>query len=458
MKSRSIRWRLVALLLGSLVLVWVAMLGFGYVELREEVDELADARMEQSARTLQLLDLKRLNALTGTENNNDDERKDHKNRKKEHPADDDHARYVDFQVWSSDGTLLLGAPGAPDAAYDPHEGHATLDLDSGTWRSYAIRNPKHGYLVRVFEPTTTRSHLVNKIGLRMGQLLLFALPVLALLVWISIGRGLAPLTAMSRAIASRGAANLQPLALERIPAEVQPLVDSLNNLLARLADSLDRERAFTADAAHELRTPLAAIKVHAEVALGATDEEQRRRAIAQVIAGVQRTTHLVQQLLMLARIDHAQPREGQSVELGNAAIESAARYAGKAEQEGIELEVEAQPGCAICCDPAAASILIDNLLDNAIKYGRRGGHVLVAVARDHDRVVLSVKDDGPGVDPEHRVRLVDRFFRVEGSEVEGSGLGLSIVERVARRYRGTVDIGEGIDGRGLGVTIRFPAG
>lgn len=453
MKPRSIRWRLVALLLGSLVLTWLAMIGFGYVELREEVDELADARMEQSARTLQLLDLKRLAALAGDDERADDDK--HGKHKEEHASDDEHARYVDFQVWSSEGTLLLRAPGAPDAAFDPKEGHTTVELDNGSWRSYAIRNARHDYLVRVFEPVETRSRLVNKIGLRMGLLLLLALPVLALLVWISIGRGLAPLNALSRAIASRGAGNLQPLALERIPAEVQPLVDSLNKLLSRLSASLDRERAFTADAAHELRTPLAAIKIHAEVALGATEEEQRRRAIAQVIAGVQRTTHLVQQLLMLARLDHAQSVEPQSVDLGNAAMESAARYAGKAEEKGIELELDAQPGCMLSCDPAAASILIDNLIDNAIKYGRSGGHVAVAVARERGQLVLSVKDDGPGVAPEQRARLTDRFFRVEGSEVEGSGLGLSIVERVARRYRGTVEIGDGIAGKGLGVTIRF---
>lgn len=448
------RRRLLVLLLGSLLLVWGAMMGYGYVKLSDEVDELADTRMEQSARTLMLLDLKRLRALAG--GNGDSHNDKHEDRHGDDHHDDDERGPVDFQVWDSDGSLLLHAPGAPDAAFSPDRGHRTVTLEGELWHTFALRDERHGYQVRVFEKDETRSHLVNKLGLRMAQLLLIALPVLALLIWISTGRGLAPLAAMSRAIGSRDADNLQPLDLDRVPSEARGLADSLNKLLQRLSESIDRERSFTADAAHELRTPLAAIKVQAEVALAAENDEQRRHAIAQVIAGVHRTAHLAQQLLLLARLDHVDAAQIQTVDLGQTAVDSAARYADAADSKGIELDVSTEKDCALRADAMAMSIMIDNLIDNAIKYGRNGGRVGVRVMRDAGEVAVCVRDDGPGVAPEQRARLTDRFFRVEGSGVEGSGLGLSIVDRIAKRYRGTVEIGEGLDGKGLGITIRLP--
>lgn len=458
MKPMSIRRRLLVLLIGSLLAVWAAMLAYGYFKLSEEVDEMADARLEQNARTLMLLDLKRLHALAGDDNGGrrKDSHDDDDKEKEKEKHDDDDVRALGFQVWDRDGTLLLRAPGAPVSPFDPDTGHATWRLEGGLWHTFALRDARHDYQVRVFEKEETRSHLVNKLGRRMARLLLLALPVLALLVWISTGRGLAPLRTMSRAIGSRNADNLQPLDLERVPSEAQPLADSLNKLLQRLSESIDRERSFTADAAHELRTPLAAIKVQAEVALAAETEDQRRHAIAQVIAGVHRTTHLAQQLLLLARLDHAGNEQVQAVDLGDVAVDSAARYADAAERAGIELDVVVEEGCALPADPLALSVLCDNLIDNAIKYGHAGGHVAVKVARSTSQLVLSVKDDGPGVAPELRTRLTDRFFRIAGSGVEGSGLGLSIVERIVRRYRGAVEIGEGLDGGGLGITIRLP--
>jgi two-component system sensor histidine kinase QseC len=235
----------------------------------------------------------------------------------------------------------------------------------------------------------------------------------------------------------------------------------LNKLLARLSESIDRERSFTADAAHELRTPLAAIKVQAEVALAAQDEVQRSLAIRQVITGVQRTTHLVQQLLLLARLDHSNGAQTQQVDLGAIAVDSAARFADAATQRGIVFDVDVQPGCNVHGDPAALSSLVDNLLDNAVKYGRDQGRVEVRVARDGAGVCLSVMDDGPGVEQQDRLRLTDRFYRVAGNRASGSGLGLSIVKRIAKRFGASLQIGDGIGngtgGRGLGIRISFPA-
>lgn len=446
MRRFSIRRSLLALLLGAVAIVWMAMLAFSYLELREEVDELADARMEQSARTLLLLDPKRLHLLAEQQGGDTEEYGEH----------DEHTRHIDFQLWHSEGKLLLKTPGAPNTAFNAHAGYAMVRDAFGVWRSYALFDPQKNFQVRVFEPAALRTGLAAKLTGRMALLLLAALPMLAVLILIATARGLKPMATISRAISSRSSDNLQPVELARVPVELQPLIDSLNKLLARLSDSIDRERSFTADAAHELRTPLAAIKIQAEVALAAQDEVQRLRAIRQVISGVQRTTHLIQQLLLLARLDHSDASQVREVDLGALALDSAARFADAATRRDIAFDVDVQGDCRMRGEPAALSAMIDNLLDNAVKYGREHGQIEVRVAREGGRVCLSVKDDGPGVAASDRARLTDRFYRIAGSGADGSGLGLSIVERIAYRYGGRLHIGDGLGERGLGISISFP--
>jgi two-component system sensor histidine kinase QseC len=447
-KRYSIRRRLMVFLLGSLLLAWSGMMAWNYREAREEIDELADEQLEESVRTLMQLDLKRLAAPMEAAPASGDDSQDH--------AHGDHDGHVAFQIWDDGGRLLLRSRGAPASEYDRRQGHASIRTGKTVWRSYALRDARLGYQVRAFEDGKARDHLIAKLARRTMQALLLTLPALALLIWIGIGRGLKPLTTVSEAIAARDAGKLEPIALERVPDEVRPLIDSLNRLLRRLAESFDKERAFTADAAHELRTPLAAIKVQAEVALAARDETQRSAAIRQVIAGVNRSTRLVQQLLLLARLDHPDAAARQPVDLGAAAAECAAVYADQALRNNIELELSAAPGCIVQADPAMLSVLIGNLIDNAVKYGRANGRVAIAIGRDDGGVSLSVKDDGPGVPPESRARLLDRFFRAADNQAEGSGLGLAIVARIAAAYRAQIALGVGLDGRGLGVTLRFP--
>lgn len=448
MKRLSLRRRLLLMLIGSLVLVWGAMLLVGYGEAREEIHELADARLEQGAQTLLVLDLKRLARLAQLGADREVDRR----------AAAEHGfgvRPLAFQVWSNDGQLLLASAGAPSAPQRPEAGFLTVVVDGRTWRGFSAYDRKHDYQVTVLEPLAVRDHPVREVTGHMGQVLLWALPLLALLVWVSIRHALAPLAQLSQAVGARDAGNLEPIRPPRVVAEVETLISALNSLLERLARSLDSERAFTADAAHELRTPLAAIKVQAEVALAASDEASRRHAIGQVIAGVNRTTHLAQQLLLLARLEHEEADSRQVVDLGRLAAERVAQWAGDAARKSTDIEVMAEPGCKLPGDPATLSILLDNLLDNAIKYGGAGGHVAVTLRHETGAVVLEVADDGEGVAEGDRARLRNRFFRVEGSAASGSGLGLSIVEKIAAAHGGTVSIGVGLSGRGLGVRVRF---
>ncbi len=449
MKHYSIRRRLLGMLLGSLVLAWAAMLGFGYQKVHEEIHELADARLQQAAHTLLVLDLKRLARLAQAGEPGE-------SRSRESEEHTDEAPPLAFQVWSERGRLLLDSAGAPALPFDTDDGYATRSFDGRDWRSYSVHDRKHGYRVTMLEPLAVRDHPVHELAGRMAQVLLMALPLLALLVWLSIRRGFAPLERLSNAISARGAANLEEIRLQQVPDEVHPLIIALNDLLLRLARSLDKERAFTADAAHELRTPLAAVKVQAEVALAAQDESSRRQAIEQVIAGVNRTTHLARQLLLLARLEHVEHDARRPVDLGRLAADCVAQRADEAGRKQIECELAAEPGCVVQGDPAMLAVLLDNLLDNAVKYGRSCGCITVSVRREASGLRLAVADDGDGVSEADRSRLRDRFFRVEGSAVPGSALGLSIVEKIASVHGGSVDIGAGIDGRGLGMSVLFP--
>jgi two-component system sensor histidine kinase QseC len=438
----GIRRRLVVLLSASVALVWAGMLAFTWLDTREEVAEQADARLEEGARTIMLLDLPRLAALAkAPAGDGDDE------------GDDDDDLQLRFQVWDSTGKLRLASRGAPQVGFKAGTGHAMLDHRRYAWHTYALRDPVQGYQVRVFERPGVRGRLVNQTAARMAQVLLVGLPALALLAWISIGYGLRPLRRVSDAIALRDATKLDPIDRTAIPVEVQPLVDALNRLLARLSASLAHERAFTADAAHELRTPLAAIKIQAEVALGAVDEAERSHAMRQIIHGVNRTTHLVRQLLLLARLDQAPAAPGQPVDLARIAADSAARFAGAALDKGMVLELVAGAACTVSAEPVALGVLVDNLIDNAVKYGQPGGQVRVVVAPA--RASLAVLGDGPAIDSAVQARLVDRFYRVEGNATEGSGLGLSIVARIAQAYGARLQLGPGIGGSGLGATVTF---
>lgn len=482
MTAFSLRKRLSLMVLLSLVLVWSVTALVSYRESREEMNELFDSQLEQCARIVLLLDLKRLQRLVESENNG--QPNDQQNGQLIKDDDDEHGRGTDFssgatsgaasdadpahdqkvvalpfQVWDADGRLLLHTASAPHLPFRKGGGFDTIREEDKTWRSFALWNQKKGFQVRVFEDAQQRTHLAGSITWRMLLPLLIALPGLVLLIWLSIGRGLQPLQTMSAAIAARGADKLDLITLEKVPREVQAVVTSLNALLQRLSHSLDQERRFTADAAHELRTPLAAIKVQAEVALAAQDRQQQDQAMRGIIAGVKHATRLSGQLLMLARLDHVNPESQQSIELSELARRCAAAYANSALEKDIDLSVNAGGTFTLCGDPVLLEVMLGNLIDNAIRYTQAQGNIEIDIARQGGQggqIVLSVRDDGPGLSETDKARAADRFYRVEGNGSSGSGLGLSIVERIAQVHGAKVLLEQGLNAKGLGVSVLFP--
>lgn len=281
--------------------------------------------------------------------------------------------------------------------------------------------------------------------------LLFGLPVLGLWLWFATRRGLAPLDALARDLAQRSPQRLDPLSPSEAPLEAKTLLDTLNALLARLAAALENERRFTGDAAHELRTPIAAILAQAQVAARARDAVERDHALDQLAMSARRASHLVDQLLMLARLDPAQALPKTDVRLDRLVTEVCAEHGAAALAKEIALALDAPDPVVVRGNEAMLRVLVRNLLDNALRYTPAGGKVGVRVTADE----LVVADDGPGIPPAARARVLERFHRLAGQESEGCGLGLSIVAKIAELHEARLTLGSGLDGKGLGVTVAF---
>lgn len=288
--------------------------------------------------------------------------------------------------------------------------------------------------------------------------LLFGLPLLAAWIWFATRRGLAPLDAVAAEVGSRAPERLEPLALTAAPREIRPLLDALNDLFARVERTLDGERRFTADAAHELRTPLAALAAQAQVALRARDAAERDHALAQILAGSQRAGRLVEQLLTLARLEPAAGLTGDAVDLAVLASEACVSHGATALEKDVALELEAPAHCPLRGNADMLRILLRNLVDNAVRYTPRGGQIRVVVGERAGKPVLEVGDSGPGIPAAERANVLRRFHRLAGQEIEGSGLGLSIVARIAELHGARLELDDGmpVDGlRGLTVRVTF---
>lgn len=320
-------------------------------------------------------------------------------------------------------------------------------------------------------PTTVSSHddddeddaselaeMRDELALRITGNLLWplwiALPVLAGLLWWVIEASLRPLARLTQAVASRQPDMLTPLEVAA-PPEVMPLIERLNHLFARIGTLIENERRFTADAAHELRTPMAAIKAQVQVAQGAATPEERSCALDKAVQGCNRATHLIEQLLTLARLESVDAAALQPCALRTLAAEVIADAAPAAVAAGVELELLEGESVTVNALPALLQVLLRNLLDNAIRYTPAGTQVKVSVGRQGGKVFLRVADNGPGLPVEEREKISRRFYRVLGTASSGSGLGLSIVQRITSIHQASVTIGAGHSGQGLSVTIVF---
>ncbi len=363
---------------------------------------------------------------------------------------------LDFviQIWDEDGEkLYVSAPdrGLPET---PQLGLVTVETPAGAWRVYAAE--LSGLVVQVAQPERVRRALAFAAVSRTLAPVALILPLLAVLVWRIVGRALAPLDRLAGTVGARTTASLEPIAETSAPEEALPLVRALNGLLARLRVALAAQRAFVADAAHELRTPLAALKLQLQLAERAPEGAARAAALAELSSGLERSAHLVAQLLTLARLDPGAgpPPAATPVALPELVRQAVADHALLAEAKRIDLGAgRVDEGAAVEGDAAALRTLLANLVDNAVRHTPAGGRVDVSAgggAAPHVEVV----DTGPGSPAAERERVFDRFVRLPGAGEGGSGLGLSIVKAIAERHGASVALSD-TPGGGLTVRVSF---
>jgi len=428
---RSIRRTLLATLLAAVTIVTLAAALFVYRQARQQMDAIFDYQLRQLALTLR-------GAPAGIGGAPED---------------------LDFvvQIWDQTGVELYAS--RPDSGLPAiaQIGLATVPTPTGDWRVYT--RELGGLIVQVAQPLRVREKLAFAASLRTLAPVLLILPLLALLVWRAVGRALAPLDHLAEAVRSRSATSLEPLPEAHAPEEVLPLVRSLNDLLRRLGAALDAQRAFVADAAHGLRTPLAALNLQLQLVERASETTERAAALADLKAGLDRATHMVQQLLTLARAepDAVPALAGEPVSLADLLGEAVADHAIVAEAKGVDLgATETAKEAVVTGDRPALRTLLANLIENAIRYTPEGGRIDVAAAVAVGRPYLEVADSGAGIPQTDRARVFDRFYRRGSGSEAGTGLGLAIVKAIAERHSATVSLRDTAGG-GLTVRVEFPA-
>ena len=370
-----------------------------------------------------------------------------------------YAPKVAFQVFH-EGRLVLRSANAPAAPMVPigkrAGGFATVRIDGASWRVFAARGAERDVQVQVGESTESRASILWAVLRSTLWPMALALPLLELGAGFAGHRGVAPLRLLGRALAERRPQALHPVPLDDAPAEMAPLVEALNGLFGRIGALLDAERRFTADAAHELRTPIAAIRAQAQVALGASDDAPRRHALEQTLEGCDRATRLVEQLLTLSRLEAESTPALAPLELAPLARRVAAEVAPRALARRQTLTLDAAESLRVTGEETLVAVLLRNLLDNAVRYSPDGARIDAALRREAGRVVFSVEDSGPGLADADRARLGERFFRVPGSGASGSGLGWSIARRIAAVHGLELQTGRSAALGGLAVRVVWP--
>ena len=362
---------------------------------------------------------------------------------------------LEWQLRRRGGDVVSASPALRGFAAAASAGRP-LVVDVGgkpCWLSQAQAGP---WQLAVAEPTVSDGWMLGWLLRELTGRVLLAFPLVLVPLWLAVMRGLRPLRDLARRLEQRADGDLSPLALDLRHAELQPVATAFDAMLARLRDHVRRERAFVQDAAHELRTPMAAIAAQAHVLARAPDAGERRRAEAALDHALARTSHLSRQLLELATLDEVDARDACAADVAELVRGALAAAEPQASARGIELSLDAPDRLVFALEPPVFQSVLNNLLDNALRYGREGGCVVVTLRAAAGVATLCVADDGPGIPDASRDRVFERFWRGAGHDVPGTGLGLAIVRQAAARLGGSVGVEDGVGGRGVGFRVVLP--
>ncbi|MCF6257707.1 Sensory histidine kinase QseC [hydrothermal vent metagenome] len=447
MRPRSIRWNLLLLVLGALCLAWVVISFFIYYSIQHEIEEVYDAQLAQNAKLLASLVRHELEESHQLQIDTDDFL----------PLVHRYEAKISFVIYYSDGTLMTRSPSSTMLPVNEQlTGFEKIQTDGEVWYTYNLRDPKTNLLIQTAQRHDVRAEMVAYINHSIVIVMLAALPFITFLLWVSIGRGLRPLVRLADTISGRSIHQLDQITVEGVPTETRPIIVALNSLFDRLYQAFEKERRFTADAAHELRTPLAGIKTQAQVAMRSIESEERQQAIMQVITGVERSTKLVNQLLILARVDESQHVTKADFDLKQLCAAVIGEKINSALIKHIDISLQSESDLRMFGNEELIRILIVNLVSNAIRYTPDKGRIIVSAMTEQEGTVISVKDSGPGIPESLQTQVFDRFKRGEHPDIPGSGLGLSIVSRIAELHWAKIELGQGLDGAGLDIKVVFP--
>ncbi len=363
---------------------------------------------------------------------------------------------IAFQVWSK-GNLLLRSESAPKFAFSVKEGQNEKTIDDQKWHVFTISSGDN--VIHVGQKDEIRKELTDKISNQLVIQSVAGLPLLGIVIWFIVGYTLRPINRLERALSKREASFLKPLSAKKMPSEIVPVVNEINSLFVQLEQALEHERRFTADASHELRTPLAGLLTQAQVALRTTDDAVRKQALLRISQAVHRMTYMVQQLLTFSRIESGKEYLVREVTVMNReVIQVIAELEPAAHKKNIQLEFEESDAVPILANTQLITILVRNVIDNAIKYTPANGNVMIYLEGKEKQLQFRVEDSGPGIPEDQYEKSLKRFHRcVETANVaQGSGLGFSIVERIASMYAAELTLGKSQFG-GLKVTVNFHA-
>lgn len=442
---KSIRRYLLVSLILALSVGSLLITGFTYVHVAGEIDELYDRNMMEIAATLKSqMDALKLgnspikNVVGPSLSMNLKEEQD----------------YL-IQIWDQHHDSVYVSHRQMHFPYQDTPGLRMVEYNNQRWRTFG--SSKGGLTIQISQPEHARKLFVREMAQSLLYPLLGLIPLVGTLIWVAVGRSLRPLNEISHAIMKRSATSLEPISEANIPLEVKPLVQELNELLVRLNASLEAQRRFTADAAHELRTPLTALQLQLGNLRRTTSEPGRMEHADKLQEGIDRATNVVRQLLTLARVEpNAAEHAIVPVNLDIIAQEVVMHYAPEAIEKNIDLGLQRIEPVMLYGSAENLRLLIENLVSNALRYTLKGGKVNVSVYRHVNNAVLEVQDNGVGVPVEERERIFERFYRVLGNDIEGSGLGLSIAKNVVDQHHGVIEARDGIESKGLNFVVTLP--
>jgi two-component system, OmpR family, sensor histidine kinase QseC len=445
MRSASLRTRLFFILVAATGVIWLFAIGWIYVGTRQEVESVLDARLQEAARMV---------ASLGTSKNITT------------PSVDSEAdgvaetliyeRQLACQIWSLDGILVARSRGAPSLSLGGSgTGFSDRQIEGENWRVFTLEDENRGLRVLVGDRLGVREHLVTGIikGLLAPTLLI--VPLLGLLIWSSLNRGLRPLRKLAFQLQQRRADELSPVESNRAPSEILPMTAALNVLFSKVESARRHEREITAFAAHELRTPLAGLKTQAQVALGTDDPDVRHSALRQIMIAVDRTTRLVRQLLDIANLDsHQNHRRDANLNAG-AIIEEIVD--GQSVREDLQVEVDPMLNwIVLTANAELLTLALRNLFENAVQYTATPGLIRWSLDRRPDEIVIAIEDEGPGIPPDELPLVTRRFFRGRHKSPMGSGLGLAITELALGANGARLNLANRGDRSGLRAEIILP--